>query len=117
MSSTNLTRNGLTDWLIQRLSAVILLGFVLCVVGFYAWHLYAHQPITYDLWRGYFSSLPMKIFTVIALLSLLGHLWIGIWTIITDYIKPLVLRLLLQSSLLLFILTLLIWVGLVVFSL
>ncbi|MBE8183069.1 MAG: succinate dehydrogenase, hydrophobic membrane anchor protein [Candidatus Portiera sp.] len=117
MSSTNFTRNGLTDWLVQRLSAVVLLGFVLYVVGFYAWHSYLAITMTYDLWYGYFSSLPMKIFTLIALLALLGHLWIGIWTIITDYIKPLVLRLLLQSLLLLFVLAILIWVGLIVFSL
>lgn len=116
-SSTNLSRSGLTDWLIQRLSAVILLAFVFCVVGFYAWHSYPTYSLTYELWHAYFASLYMKVFTVIALLALLGHVWVGLWTIITDYIKPLFLRLLLQTLLLLFILTLLIWVGLVVFSL
>ena len=113
MSSTNFTRNGLTDWMLQRLSALVLLAFVLCVTGFYSWY----QPINYDLWHGYFSSMPMKIFTFVSLLALLWHLWIGMWTVITDYIKPVALRLLLQSLLLLFVLTVLVWVGLIIISL
>ena len=38
----------------------------------------------------------MQVFTIITLLSLLAHVWIGIWQVLTDYVKPLMLRGLLQ---------------------
>ena len=114
MTATNLTRNGLTDWLVQRLSAVILLAFIISILVFYL----SNQPgLDYLTWRGYFSSWPMKIFTLIALLSLLGHMWVGLWTVITDYIKPFVLRVLSYTLLLGFVLVVLVWVGLLIFSL
>lgn len=114
MSSTNFARNGLSDWLVQRLSAVVLLAFVLGVAGFYA---YSQPHMDYETWRGYFSSWGMKIFTFVALFSLLGHIWVGLWTVITDYIKPLSLRMLCYALLVLFVVVLLVWVGMVVFSL
>ncbi|STQ79392.1 Succinate dehydrogenase hydrophobic membrane anchor subunit [Hafnia alvei] len=37
-----------------------------------------------------------KVFTVLTLVSILAHAWIGMWQVLTDYIKPLALRLILQ---------------------
>ena len=34
----------------------------------------------------------MKIFSLAALVSICAHAWIGMWTLSTDYLKPVVLR-------------------------
>ncbi|MFB9087345.1 succinate dehydrogenase, hydrophobic membrane anchor protein [Erwinia tracheiphila] len=46
-----------------------------------------------------FSSSFTKVFTLLTLFSILVHGWIGTWQVLTDYIKPLALRLLLQFAL------------------
>ena len=35
-------------------------------------------------------------FTLLALFSILIHAWIGMWQVLTDYVKPLALRLMLR---------------------
>lgn len=78
---TSLGRNGLYDWLVQRISAVVLLAWF----GFVALFIATHAPLTYNDWHGLFALTSMRIFTLIALMALCAHAWIGMWTIITDY--------------------------------
>ena len=92
-SVTSLGRNGLSDWIIQRLSAVILGIYFVVVLGFFV----ASPELDFASWRGFMSAMPMKIFTVLALLSLIGHAWVGLWTISTDYLKPVFARLIFQG--------------------
>lgn len=80
---TSLTRSGLSDFLVQRVSAVIIAAYVICVVGFFV----ANPDLTHgDLVR-YFGSLSMKLFSTLAILSTAAHAWIGMWTIGTDYLR------------------------------
>lgn len=79
----SLTRSGLRDWIIQRVTAVVLLFYFLCITGF----LWKHTPLTYPVWQQFFMHSWMKVFSFLALLSLGYHAWIGIWTIATDYLK------------------------------
>lgn len=67
---TSLGRNGLYDWLVQRISAVVLLVWFV-YVGCYA---ALHEPLTYVQWQGLFTQTWMRIFTLIALLSLCARL-------------------------------------------
>lgn len=83
LSSTNLTRSGVSDWLVQRVSALVMLAYVIFLLGFYL----GHATIDYATWHGLFSCLYMRIFSLLTLLSLLGHAWVGIWTVLTDYVK------------------------------
>lgn len=80
---TSLTNNGLRDWLIQRFSAVFigLYGVFLLI------YLMFHPHMDYLTWRALFSSPLMKLATFITLVSILVHSWIGLWTIATDYLK------------------------------
>ncbi len=89
---TSFTGNGLRDWLIQRVSAIILVAYTLFLFGF----IFIHPHLTYDVWLDLFQNLFVKIFTVLALLSIYSHAWIGIWTVLTDYIKSTWLRGLLE---------------------
>ena len=81
ISVTNLSRNGLRDWLIQRITSVILAVYFFLVLGY----IICHPGLDYITWMQLFSNDGMKIFTLLALFSLVFHGWIGVWTIITDY--------------------------------
>jgi succinate dehydrogenase / fumarate reductase, membrane anchor subunit len=109
---TSLGRSGLSDWLIQRISAVVLLAWFVFVGGFIA----MHSPLTFAVWQGLFTQTWMRIFTLIALLALCAHAWIGMWTIFTDYFsahlmgkKATTLRLLFQLGCIAVLLVYLLW--------
>ncbi len=104
-SVTSLTGNGLRDWLLQRISAVILGLYVLFLVGYFI----CHSPMTYAQWHGLLSGNVMRIFSFLALLSMVYHTWIGLWTVFTDYIKCYCLRLILQVLVVIALLSYLVW--------
>ena len=77
-------RRGLFDFLVQRVSAVILGLFALCVGGWFAVNPGAgHAQLV-----GYLGTPVMMVFTSLAVASLIAHTWIGMWTIGTDYLRP-----------------------------
>ncbi len=79
----SLTRSGLTDFVIQRVTAVVLAAYTFCIVGYFL-----VSDVTYEGLTAYFWSPAMQIFSTAALLSTLAHAWIGMWTIGTDYLRP-----------------------------
>lgn len=91
-SATSLTGNGVRDWLWQRVSAVILAVYTVFLLGF----IWCTPQLNYALWFQFFSNLGVKLFSVLAALSLLVHAWVGMWTILTDYVKCAVVRLILE---------------------
>ena len=103
-SVTNFSRNGLSDWLLQRLSAMVVLSYI----AFNLWYIFFHGP-SYTEWVGLQHNLWMRAFNILFLLSLLAHAWIGIWTVLTDYVNPAPLRLTLQVLLFLTLFGLLMW--------
>ena len=104
-SVTNFGRNGLSDWLIQRVSAVVMLIYTVFLVVY----LLNHPHLDYATWQGLFAHPLMKIATLIVLLLLLAHMWIGLWIVFTDYIKCPCGRLFLQTVVILLILGYLLW--------
>ncbi|MBV1906807.1 MAG: succinate dehydrogenase, hydrophobic membrane anchor protein [Pseudomonadales bacterium] len=80
---TSFGRSGLSDFVLQRVSAVILAAYTLCIMGFFL----THESMTHQILVGYFTTLPMQIFSTMAMVSLIAHAWIGMWTIGTDYIR------------------------------
>ncbi|MCY4016096.1 MAG: succinate dehydrogenase, hydrophobic membrane anchor protein [Gammaproteobacteria bacterium] len=82
-SVTSLGRSGLFDWMAQRLSALILLAWTLYLAA----RLLLAQELDYASWRALFDAPSMRIFSLIALLSLCAHAWIGVWTVTTDYLN------------------------------
>jgi len=80
---TGFSRSGLSDFLYQRISAVVLALYALCVVGFFV----VTPNVTYEQLIAYFGSTGMQLFTLLALLSLVAHAWVGMWTVGTDYIQ------------------------------
>ncbi len=98
----SLTGNGLRDWLVQRFSSLIIAIYFLVLLGFFI----LHPHLNYSTFQHFFASTWIQVFTLITLLSLFLHAWVGIWTVITDYINPIAIRLTIQA---LVILTLLIY--------
>jgi succinate dehydrogenase / fumarate reductase membrane anchor subunit len=81
---TNLSRSGLYDWMAQRVSAVVLAAYFLFLLGY----LVASPDLTYADWHGLFSQNWMRIFSLLAIVALGAHAWVGMWTISTDYLTP-----------------------------
>ncbi|MAT92894.1 MAG: succinate dehydrogenase, hydrophobic membrane anchor protein [Halioglobus sp.] len=77
---TSFGRSGLSDWLVQRVSGVILLAWFLCVGASLL------GGVDYASWKAMFEHTAMKIFTLLAILSLAAHAWIGMWSVGTDYL-------------------------------
>lgn len=104
-NATSYSSNGLRDWLVQRVSAVILGLYTIFLVVF----IVSNPAMDYATWQGLFGQLWMKVFTFIALLSLFAHAWIGVWTVLTDYVKPTCIRVPLEMLVILGLLAYLIW--------
>lgn len=80
---TSISRNGVSDWIVQRVSAVVLAAYTLCVLGF----VLMNPGLDYETWSGYYALTAMKVFTVLALLATAAHAWVGMWTIGSDYLQ------------------------------
>jgi succinate dehydrogenase / fumarate reductase membrane anchor subunit len=106
---TSLSRNGLSDWMIQRVSAVVLGLYAVVMAGYFA----TSGDINYFQWYQFMMSTPMKIFSMLAFISLAAHAWIGLWTIATDYIKPTAARFVFQWVCILLNVSYVIWAGLI----
>lgn len=104
-SVTNYGRNGLSDWLVQRVSALIIGIYFVYLMGFFL----CHPHLEYEVWQRLFAHSFMKISTVLVILAVCAHAWIGLWTVFTDYIKCSRLRALLEVLLILLLLTYVIW--------
>ena len=81
---TSLTRSGLSDFVIQRVTAVILALYTLCVLGFFL----VTPGVSHGQLIAYLGSSAMQVFSTLMVLSTAAHAWIGMWTIGTDYIRP-----------------------------
>ncbi len=77
---TSFGRSGLSDWLIQRVSAVVLLAYFI-TLGFAI-----GGGVEYGEWKALFEQTWMRIFSLLAILSLAAHAWIGMWAVLTDYL-------------------------------
>lgn len=99
-----LGRSGLHDWFIQRISAVVVAAYVLCLFGFFI-----RNDVGFDAWHQLFAGTSFKVFSLVTLIALVAHAWIGIWTVFTDYLKPLAVRFVAQSLLVIASLALLVW--------
>ena len=116
-SATGLTGSGSRDWIVQRISAVVLAVYSVVMLGFFL----THGNVTFIEWSQFMSSLPMRLFSLVAIIALAGHAWVGMWTVFTDYIttnkmgaKASGLRLVLQALMIIAIFVYLFW-GIMIF--
>lgn len=85
---------GARDWLAQRITAVVLLVYVVWI----AIALIRIPELTYGTWAGLFASPWMRVPTLVAALALIYHTWVGMRDIYMDYLKHAGVRLFAQSA-------------------
>lgn len=73
---------GLRHWLLQRITAVLML---LCLLAITALLLH-QQPTSYPAWRALWSLAWVRLVTLLLLGSLLLHAWLGVRDILDDYV-------------------------------
>ena len=83
---------GWKDWLVQRVTAVVMAVYTVLVLGVVLWH----GGLDYASWKALFANGAWKLATFVFMLALLWHAWIGVRDIWMDYVKPVGVRLLLE---------------------
>jgi succinate dehydrogenase / fumarate reductase, membrane anchor subunit len=81
--SFSVIKKGMTDWAVQRVTALIMLVYFSFILFYWLFNL--HMDFMH--WRAFLLNPIMRVAGVISFLSLIWHAWIGIWTVLTDYIK------------------------------
>jgi succinate dehydrogenase / fumarate reductase membrane anchor subunit len=85
---------GVRGWLLQRLTAVVMAGYTLFLIGY----LVARAPRDYNSWRVLFSETWFQVGTMLFLAALIYHAWVGMRDILMDYLRATGVRLLAQSA-------------------
>jgi len=96
---------GLRDWLVQRVTAVLMTLYIISLAGYFLF-----QPhLGYNAWTALFSSQLFRSFTLLFLLCLFYHAWIGVRNVVMDYVKSALLRLIIHVLVILALLFYIIW--------
>jgi len=119
---TNYGRSGVSDWLVQRATAVILGIYFIVIVGFFV----CNGDLSYQQWKDFMACIPMKVATLITFLSIAAHAWIGMWTFSTDYLikdghligsVPTLVRIAFQIFCVVFLLACTLWGSMIIWGL
>ena len=112
VSVSSVGRNGVHDYLLVRATAVILGVYGLFLMAFFL----MTPEVTYADWIQMFQNKFMKLSTLLALIALLIHAWIGTWQVLTDYVKPTFLRGRLQAVCVVTLISYVLWGVMVIWS-
>lgn len=75
---------GLRPWLLQRLTALYMLVFILYLLA----HFLLDPPHSRAVWRGWILAPVMSIAAATFLGALFLHAWVGVRDVILDYVHP-----------------------------
>jgi succinate dehydrogenase / fumarate reductase membrane anchor subunit len=98
---------GTRPWLLQRLTAVVMAGYTF----FIALALIVHRPLNYAAWRSIFSEMWFQVGTMLFVMALLYHAWVGMRDILMDYLRDTALRLTAQCAVAFVLLFYLVWTA------
>ncbi|TXT23489.1 MAG: succinate dehydrogenase membrane anchor subunit [Gallionellaceae bacterium] len=96
---------GLRDWLFQRITAAMMVAYLLFLAGYAL----LHPSLDYGAWTGLFSGHAMRAFSLLFLLAAYFHAWVGVRDIVMDYVKPARVRLAIYVIVVLALLLYVIW--------
>lgn len=83
LSESRGSKRGLIDFIVQRLSAIVIGIYVIHLVVIFA----LNGDMDYEAWRSYFTSGYSLLLSTLTVLAIALHAWIGMWTVGTDYIR------------------------------
>ena len=104
--------SGLLAWLVQRLSAVFMLGFIVFMLV----HFLLDPPHSYEAWRGWIAGTGVSVAAVLFVAAVLIHAWVGLRDVTLDYVAPLAARIASLSLIALALLTLGAWAVRILFA-
>jgi succinate dehydrogenase / fumarate reductase membrane anchor subunit len=96
---------GLRDWLAQRVTAVVMAVYSVLMLGI----VLVQRPDNYGLWKSLFAQQWMRLASLLFLLSVFWHAWVGVRDILMDYVKPAGARLVLQVGVILLLVAYSLW--------
>lgn len=96
---------GLKDWVIQRVSAIVMVISMLCMII----SLCYYCPQGYAEWTAFINLAGIRILILLFMLSLVWHAFIGMRDIYMDYIKWNGLRLFKTVGIFIYLLFCLLW--------
>jgi succinate dehydrogenase / fumarate reductase membrane anchor subunit len=103
---------GMRDWLAQRLTAILMAVFtIVLLVSFLT-----GQNFGYEGWAGLFARQWFKLFAMVTFFGLFYHAWVGVRDIWMDYVKPVGIRLTLQTLTVLWLLGCAAWTVQILWS-
>ncbi|UXY13800.1 succinate dehydrogenase, hydrophobic membrane anchor protein [Chitiniphilus purpureus] len=80
---------GLRDWLVQRVTAVVMLVYTVGILAF----LLLAADASFESWQALFAHTWVKVLTTVSVGALLWHAWVGVRDIWMDYVQHLGVRL------------------------
>ncbi len=83
LSESRGSKRGLIDFIVQRLTAIVIGIYVIHLVVIFA----LNGDMDYAAWRSYFTSGYSLLLSSLTVLAIALHAWIGMWTVGTDYIR------------------------------
>jgi succinate dehydrogenase / fumarate reductase membrane anchor subunit len=84
---------GVRDWLGQRVTAIALVLYTLYLL----FAVLTVPELGYGTWYGIFLNPFMRVATLLAMLALMYHTWIGMRNVLMDYVHPTWMRLSLET--------------------
>jgi succinate dehydrogenase / fumarate reductase, membrane anchor subunit len=83
---------GTGSWLAQRITALVIALYSVVALAV----LFLGKPLTYPVLKDLFAQGWVRVATLVFMVSLAWHAWVGVRDILMDYVKPDGLRLALQ---------------------
>lgn len=80
--------SGLKAWALQRATAIYIAAFIVYLLAV----LLSDAPKDYSAWRDWFADPIMGIATLVFVLMVLLHAWVGVRDVLIDYVHPTALR-------------------------
>ncbi|MEO1765663.1 succinate dehydrogenase, hydrophobic membrane anchor protein [Thiobacter aerophilum] len=100
-------RYGIVDWLAQRLTAVVMLAYS----AFLGVRLWLSPELDFAAWRALFAPVWMRHATLLFMVALCWHAWVGMRDIYMDYLRSTGLRLAAHALTILLLLAYLLWAA------
>ena len=112
MNSATGSHTGTGTWLLQRATAVVLaLALPVLTACFLA-----ALPFDFVSWQALFAPLWLRVLLLLTAVAVALHAWVGMRDIFMDYVHPLMLRLLLNSLVILALAVSMLWLAAIVWG-
>ncbi len=105
-------RGGSGTWLGQRVSGLVVLAYCVWLLM----QIELHSPLSHHDWLQLFAGTGRQVAFLLFLLALCWHAWLGVKSVLMDYVPLLGLRLMLLSLAGIALLSYMLWAAILLFG-